>query len=87
MARNHDAILLEAVKTHRNRLLGAFLTGELDGRRLINDNRKRFTTSIVLAAVACAVCVGVSFVSNTLAEQQNKTQQTSTQQSSSSETP
>lgn len=84
MARNHDAILLEAVKTHRNRLLGAFLTGELDGRRLINDNRKRFTTSIVLAAVACAVCVGVSFVSNTLATQQQQQKPAAT---SSSETP
>lgn len=69
MANDRDAVLLETVKTHRARLLAAFLFGDLDERRVVNDNRKRLIGSIVLAAVICAGCVGFAFVSNLLAEQ------------------
>jgi hypothetical protein len=69
MANDRDAVLLETVKTHRARLLAAFLFGELEERRVVNDNRKRLIGSIVLAAVICAGCVGFAFVSNLLAEQ------------------
>lgn len=69
MANNRDAILLETVKTHRARLLAAFLFGDLDERRIANDNVKRMIGGMVLGAVACAGCVGFAFVSNLLAEQ------------------
>lgn len=66
---NNDAILLESVKTHRARLRGAFLVGELAERRDVNDNVKRLIGSVVLGAVICAGCVGTSFVLNALADQ------------------
>lgn len=69
MPNNHDAILLETVKTHRGRLLAAFLFGDLDERRIANDNVRRFVGSIVLAGVACAACVGVGLVTHLLADQ------------------
>jgi hypothetical protein len=69
MANDRDAVLLETVKTHRARLLAAFLFGDLEERRVVNDNSKRLIGSIVLAAVICAGCVGFAFVSNLLAEQ------------------
>jgi hypothetical protein len=64
-----DAVLLEAVRTHRARLRGAFLLGELAERREVNDNVKRVIGSVVLAAVVCAGCVGTSLVLHALATQ------------------
>ncbi len=69
MPNNRDAILLETVKTHRARLLAAFLFGEMAERRVANDNIRRVIGSVVLAAVACAACVGVGFVGNLLGSQ------------------
>lgn len=69
MANNRDTILLETVRTHRARLLSAFLYGELAERRLANDNLKRVIGSIVLAAVVCTGCVGFSLVTSLLARQ------------------
>ncbi|MBA8793640.1 hypothetical protein FHX74_001245 [Friedmanniella endophytica] len=66
---NRDLILLETVKTHRARLASAFVYGELAERRVTNDNVRRLIGGIVLAAVACAICVGFSFVSSLLGQQ------------------
>jgi hypothetical protein len=65
-----DAVLLEAVRTHRARLRGAFLLGELAERRAVDDNVKRVIGSVVLTAVLCAGCVGTALVLHTIAEQQ-----------------
>jgi len=62
MASNRDTVLLETVRTHRARLAAAFLFGELADRRVANDNIRRFVVGIVLAAVACAGCVGTAFL-------------------------
>jgi hypothetical protein len=86
MANDRDAVLLETVKTHRARLLAAFLFGDLDERRVVNDNTKRLIGSIVLAAVICAGCVGFAFVSNILAEQAAE-KEASSQVSTSTTTP
>lgn len=69
MANNRDTVLLETVRTHRSRLLAAFLYGELSERRLANDNLKRLIGSLVLAAVVCTGCVGFSLVTSILARQ------------------
>jgi hypothetical protein len=66
---NRDAILLETVRTHRVRLLAAFVFGQLAERRVANDNLKRLVGSIVVAAVACAGCVGFALVTSVLAGQ------------------
>jgi hypothetical protein len=72
MPTNRDTILLETVKTHRARLLSAFLYGELAERRLGQDNLKRLLGSVVLAAVICTACVGFSLVTSLLASQAAK---------------
>jgi hypothetical protein len=69
MSTNRDTILLETVKTHRARLLSAFLYGELAERRLGQDNLKRLLGSVVLAAVICTGCVGFSLVTSLIASQ------------------
>lgn len=74
---DRDLVLLETVKTHRARLVSAFLSGELAERRVVNDNVRRLIGGIVLAAVASAATVGFSFVSAQLGNQaeQQKQQQ------------
>lgn len=69
MANNRDTILLETVRTHRARLLAAFLFGTLTERRVVNDNVKRLIGSVVLGAVICTVCVGYSLVTSLIAKQ------------------
>jgi hypothetical protein len=69
VANSRDAVLLETVRTHRARLLAAFLFGELAERRVVNENIKRLLGSVVLAAVACAGCVGFALVTSLLASQ------------------
>jgi hypothetical protein len=72
---DRDLVLLETVKTHRSRLVSAFLSGELAERRVINDNLRRLVGGIVLAAVVCAASVGFSFISAQLGKQARQQQQ------------
>jgi len=67
MARNTDDVRLESVQAHRKRLRQAFLLGGVEQRREIDDGVKSLVVSVVLAGVACAGCVGYSFVSHLLA--------------------
>ena len=84
MSTNRDTILLETVRTHRARLLSAFLYGELAERRLGQDNLKRLLGSVVLAAVICTGCVGFSLVTSLIASQAARQAQ---QRSSGGSTP
>lgn len=69
MAGDRDVVLLETVRTHRGRLVASMLFGELDQRRVVGGNVRRFVTGLVLAAVACAGCAGTSFVISVLDDQ------------------
>lgn len=69
MAGDRDIVLLETVKTHRGRLVASMLFGELDARRVVSGNVRRFVIGLVLAAVACAGCAGTSFVISVLEDQ------------------
>lgn len=69
MSRQEDQALLEAVKTHRERLLAAFLFGSLGRRRVASTLLNRLLVGLVLAAIACAVCAGVAFTMNLLHQQ------------------
>ncbi|MFS0853842.1 hypothetical protein [Microbacterium sp. 179-I 3D4 NHS] len=64
-----DRTLIEEARTQRMRLGSALLYGRVDERRSVNDNLRRLVGSLVVAALACAVCVGISFVSDLLATQ------------------
>ncbi|GMM96134.1 MULTISPECIES: hypothetical protein [Microbacterium] len=66
MPDQRDVVLIEQAKIQRMRLGSALLHGALDERRTVNDNVRRFIASIVVTAIACAACVGVSYVSQLL---------------------
>lgn len=68
MPDQRDTMLVEQAKIQRMRLAAALLYGRIDERRTVNDHLRRLIGSLVLAAVACAVCVGISFVGSILAE-------------------
>lgn len=64
-----DQILIETTRTHRERLGSALSFGPLEERRKPNTNARRAMISIIVAAVACAVCVGTSLALSLLAKQ------------------
>ncbi|MFN2494735.1 MAG: hypothetical protein ABR608_02335 [Pseudonocardiaceae bacterium] len=74
MAREYDAALLESVAVRRGRLRESLLWGRERRARATMDNIKRLGLSVVLAAVACAGCVGWSFLQDVLAHQQQRQQ-------------
>jgi len=61
VSRHDDQALLEAVRTHRERLRGAFLFGSLGSRRSSSTLIGRLIGSMIAATIAVAVCAGVSF--------------------------
>jgi cation transporter-like permease len=71
MPDQRDTVLIEQAKIQRMRLGSALLYGHIGERRTVNDHAKRLMGSIIVAAVACAACVGVSFVSQLLSDQAN----------------
>lgn len=62
-----DQALLESVQTHRARLGSAIAFGSLGARRPLTSLIRRLVVGMVIAAIACAACVGVSFVGSILA--------------------
>lgn len=68
MPDQRDAVLVEQAKIQRMRLGAALLYGHIDERRTVNDHLRRLIGSIIVAAVACAVCAGISFVGQLLAD-------------------
>jgi hypothetical protein len=75
---DRDALLLEAVTVHRDRLAGALVFGPPRQRRSVGTNVRRFVGSIVLAAVVCAVCVAVSFIGSVIAQQEREARERET---------
>lgn len=66
---DRDRVLVETAKTRRQRLLTSFTFGDLANRRIARNNLGRFIGSSIVAALICAVCLGYSFVTNTLDSQ------------------
>lgn len=71
MPDQRDTVLVEQAKIQRMRLGSALLYGHIDERRTVNDHMRRLIGSLIVAAVACAVCVGISFVGQILADRAN----------------
>jgi hypothetical protein len=70
VTRELDEQLLEQTGVRRRRLLDAVLWGR-DGRTLaVTENVNRFVISLVVAALLCAGCVGVSFARDAVAKAQ-----------------
>lgn len=70
MNRRDEQSLLQAVATHRDRLRHGLLFGSHGtGRPAVSTLFGRLLGSLVVAAIAVAVCVGVSFVMSVLEQQ------------------
>jgi hypothetical protein len=72
VAREYDAQLLESVAVRRQRLRESLLWGRSRRQLATVDNLKRFAISVIVAAVACAGCVGWSFLQHVLSQQQQQ---------------
>jgi hypothetical protein len=89
--RERDQALLESVRTHRDRLGSAIAFGSLGARRPLTSLTSRLIAGMVIAAIACAACVGVGFVGSILranaAAAEEQRQQQEQQQAPVDETP
>lgn len=89
--RERDQALLESVRTHRDRLGSAIAFGSLGARRPLASLTSRLIAGMVIAAIACAACVGVGFVGSILranaAAAEEQRQQQEQQQAPVDETP
>ncbi len=70
MAREYDTQLIESVAVRRARMRELLLWGRERRARATGDGFKWLRVGLILATVACAICVGWSFLSNMIAEQQ-----------------
>lgn len=68
-----DRTLIETTRTHRERLMAAFIHGRQIERHKVNTNLSRILGSVTLAAVICVACLGTGFVLGIL-ERQKHTQ-------------
>jgi hypothetical protein len=75
-----DQALLESVRTHRERLGAAIAHGSLGARRTVPPLTRRLVAGMVVAAIACAACVGVGFVGSILAANAASAQEQQQQQ-------
>jgi len=66
--KERDQALLESVRTHRERLGAAVAHGSLGARRPLGSIIRRLIVGVVIAAIACAACVGVGFIGGLLAD-------------------
>ncbi|MEW1979329.1 hypothetical protein AB0333_00170 [Citricoccus sp. NPDC079358] len=74
-----DSQLIESVEVRRERLSASFLFGLNPTERRWKDRTNFFVYGVILAALACAFCVGISFIvniiGNWLAEREERDQQ------------
>lgn len=62
MAMDFDAQLIESVEVRRNRLTSALLFGANPTERRWRERSRILVYGVVTAALACALCVAISFV-------------------------
>ncbi|MET8553210.1 hypothetical protein [Micromonospora zamorensis] len=70
MAREYDTQLIESVAVRRARMRELLLWGRQRRVRATGDGFRWLRIGLVLAAVACAGCVGWSFLKDVIADQQ-----------------
>jgi len=69
VAREYDTQLIESVAVRRARMRELLLWGRDRRSRATGDGLRWLRIGIVLAAIACAACVGWSFLQSVLADQ------------------
>lgn len=69
MVREYDTQLIESVAVRRARMREHLLWGRERRARATGDGLRWLRIGVVLAAIACAACVGWSFLQSVLADQ------------------
>lgn len=69
-----DLAIVETARERRARLAAALIHGGLDSRRRLTALHKRILIGVVIAAIAVAVCAGVSFVVKFMADRNAQNQ-------------
>ena len=67
---DRDLAIVETARERRDRLAAALIHGGLESRRRLSALHKRVLVGVVVAAIAVAVCAGVSFVMMFMADRQ-----------------
>jgi hypothetical protein len=72
MAMDFDAQLIESVEVRRNRLTSALLFGANPTERRWKERSRVLAYGVATAALACALCVAISFVIMVITNWQNE---------------
>jgi hypothetical protein len=74
MSGSYDTQVIESVAVRRRRLREAWLFGSDRIRNRLNEQTGKVFASIMIAAVACAGCAGVSYFKTSSAKEKEKQQ-------------
>ena len=83
MAMDFDAQLIESVEVRRNRLASALLFGANPTERRWRERTRVLVYGVAAAALACALCVAISFVVMVITNWQDERAERGQQQSRS----
>jgi hypothetical protein len=76
MSGSYDTQVIEAVAVRRRRLREAWLFGADRIRNKLNEQTGKVFASVMIGAVACAGCAGVSYFKNSMAKEKQQQQPT-----------
>ncbi len=78
MSGNYGTQVIESVAVRRRRLREAWLFGAERAKNTLNEQTGRVLASVMIGAVACAGCAGVSYFKSSQAKEKQNQQPTPT---------
>lgn len=82
MSGSYGTQVIESVVVRRRRLREAWLFGAERAKNTLNEQTGKVLASVMIGAVACAGCAGVSYFQSAQAKEKEKQQPTPTQTTS-----
>lgn len=79
MSGSYGTQVIESVAVRRRRLREAWLFGTERTKNTLNEQTGKVFASVVIGALACAGCAGVSYFKASAAEEEQKNRPTQTQ--------
>jgi hypothetical protein len=79
MSGNYGTQVIESVAVRRRRLREAWLFGSDRVRNTLNEQTGKLFASVMIGAIACAGCAGVSYFKSSQAKENQKNQPAPTQ--------
>ena len=78
MSGNYGTQVIESVAVRRRRLREAWLFGAERAKNTLNEQTGKVLASVMIGAVACAGCAGVSYFKTSMAKEKQNQQPTPT---------